>query len=77
MHFALHEIGVPFEARPVSLGETRTPAFLALNPAGKVPTLWSTAHPSPKSEAACHASAKRFPQARLLPRDDVAAATSS
>ena len=41
VHIALREIAVPFEARPVSLGrkETRTPAFLALNSAGKMPTL--------------------------------------
>jgi len=40
-HIALHEIGVAFDARPVSFAkkETRTPEFLALNPAGKVPTL--------------------------------------
>ncbi|WP_414709745.1 glutathione S-transferase N-terminal domain-containing protein, partial [Reyranella sp.] len=40
VHIALHEIGVPFEAKPVSFlrKETRTPQFLALNPAGKVPT---------------------------------------
>ena len=42
VHIALHEIGVPFEAQAgvASAGRRhRTPAFLALNPAGKVPTL--------------------------------------
>ncbi len=40
-HIALHEIGVAFEARAVSFAkkETRTPAYLAINPEGKVPTL--------------------------------------
>ena len=41
VHIALHEIGVAFEARPVSFArrEQRTPDFHALNPEGKVPTL--------------------------------------
>jgi len=40
-HIALHEIGVPFESRPLSFArrEQRAPEFLALNPEGKVPTL--------------------------------------
>jgi glutathione S-transferase len=40
-HIALHEIGVPFESRPISLAkkENRTPADLAINPEGQVPTL--------------------------------------
>ncbi len=41
VHWMLIELGVAFEAEPVDLaaGEQRTPAFLALNPAGRVPTL--------------------------------------
>ena len=40
-HIALHEIGVSFEARPLSFRhrENRAPEYLALNPEGKVPTL--------------------------------------
>ena len=40
-HIALNEIGVRFDAKPVSLArkENREPAFLAINPEGKVPTL--------------------------------------
>ena len=40
-HIALHEIGAPFESRPLSFHgkENRDPAFLAINPEGKVPTL--------------------------------------
>src|SRR6267378_752034 len=40
-HIALHEIGAPFDAKPLSFArkETRSPEFLALNPEGKVPTL--------------------------------------
>jgi hypothetical protein len=37
-HIALHEIGAPFESRPISFKQrqTRAPEF---NPEGKVPTL--------------------------------------
>jgi len=37
-HIALHEVGAPFEGKPVSLAkkETHTPEFLAINPEGKV-----------------------------------------
>jgi glutathione S-transferase len=35
-HIGLHEIGVAFEARPVSLArrEQRTPEYLVVNPEG-------------------------------------------
>ena len=37
----LEEVGQPYEMAPVSIkeGENKTPAYLALNPNGKVPTL--------------------------------------
>ena len=40
-HIALREIGVSFESRPLSFHrkEHRNPAFLAINPEGKVPAL--------------------------------------
>ena len=40
-HIALHEIGVPFESRPLSFKkrEHQAPAYRAINPEGKVPTL--------------------------------------
>jgi glutathione S-transferase len=36
VHIALHEIGVPFAAKPLSFtrNETRSPEFLAVNPEG-------------------------------------------
>src|SRR5207249_5238390 len=41
VHIALHEIGAPFEARPMSFknNDMRAAEFLKVNPAGKVPTL--------------------------------------
>jgi len=40
-HIGLHEVGAPFEPRPMSFknGDLRRPEYLALNPEGKVPTL--------------------------------------
>jgi glutathione S-transferase len=40
-HIALHEIGVDFETRWISLAkrEQYSPEYRALNPEGKVPTL--------------------------------------
>jgi glutathione S-transferase len=75
VHIALHEIGIPFEARPLSFGkkETRTPAFLALNPAGKVPTLLVDGTPLTEVAGCLFYLARRFPEARLLPEGDIAA----
>ena len=41
---ALEELGLPYRVRPtnISTGETQTPEFLALNPAGKIPTIRDT-----------------------------------
>jgi glutathione S-transferase len=41
VHVLLNELGMPFEAKRVSIaeGETRTPEFLKLNPRGQVPVL--------------------------------------
>jgi glutathione S-transferase len=41
VRLALHQLGIPFELVLVDIvkGETRTPAFLAKNPNGRIPTL--------------------------------------
>src|SRR5258708_17895538 len=40
VHIALHEIRLPFERNPMSFkNDMRSPYYLALNPASKVPTL--------------------------------------
>jgi glutathione S-transferase len=71
-HIALHEIGEPFEAVPVSFhsNETRSAAFLAVNPEGKVPTLLIDGRPLTEVAGILYYLARRFPEARLLPRDD-------
>jgi glutathione S-transferase len=71
VHIALHEIGAPFEARPLSFkNDLRTPAFLALNPEGKVPVLVVDGRPLTEVAAILFYLAKCFPEAELLPRDD-------
>ena len=38
-HIALQWAGIPFEAEVVSAEDRKSPAFLALNPAGAVPVI--------------------------------------
>ena len=73
VHIALHEIGIPFEARPMSFksNDLRSPGYLALNPEGKVPTLVTDGGPLTEVAAILYYLAKRFPDAGLLPRDDI------
>jgi glutathione S-transferase len=75
VHIALHEIGVPFERRPISFSnrEHRAPDYVALNPEGKVPTLLIDGRPLTEVAAILYYLAKRFPDAGLLPNDDLEA----
>lgn len=74
-HIALHEIGAPFESRPISLArkENRAPDYLALNPEGKVPTLLIDETPLTEVAAILFYLAKRFPEAGLLSEGDLLA----
>jgi glutathione S-transferase len=74
VHIALHEIGVPFEGRPMSFkDDLRAPDYLKLNPEGKVPTLIIDGRPLTEVAAILYYLAKRFPDAGLLPHDDIEA----
>ena len=66
---ALEEIGAPFETRLIAFmkGEHRSPDFLALNPAGKVPALILDGGVLTQNSAILPYLARRFPEARLLP----------
>ena len=70
-HIALHEIGVPFEARPVSFrrDENHAAEFLALNPEGKVPLLLIDGSPLTEVAAILFYLGGRFPEAGLWPQD--------
>jgi glutathione S-transferase len=72
VHIALHETGAPFEARPLSLAakDTRTPAYLAVNPVGKVPTLVIDGRPLTEVAGCLFYLARTHPEANLLPVDD-------
>jgi glutathione S-transferase len=74
-HIALHEIGIAFEARPMSFrgGDLRAPAYLKLNPEGKVPTLLVDGRPLTEVAAILFYLARRCPEAGLLPRDNLEA----
>ena len=74
-HIALHEVGVPFESCPLSFvkRENRTPAYLALNAEGKVPTLLIDGRPLTEVAAILFYLARRFPEAGLLPEGDIEA----
>jgi glutathione S-transferase len=71
-HIALHEIGCPFEARPVSFrrDETRSAAFRAINPEGKVPTLLVGDRILTEVAGILYYLARRYPEARLMPAND-------
>jgi glutathione S-transferase len=75
VHIALHEIGVAFEGKPMSFknNDMRSPEYLKLNPEGKVPTLLVDGRPLTEVAAILYYLAKRFPDAALLPRDDIEA----
>jgi glutathione S-transferase len=69
VHIALHEVGVEFEPRLVSLArkEQFAPDYLALNPEAKVPTLTIDGRILTEVAAILYYLAKRFPAAGLWP----------
>jgi glutathione S-transferase len=72
VHIALHEIGIPFESRPLSFKrDMRAPELLALNPEGKVPVLLVDGRPLTEVAAILYYLAKSFPEAELLPHDNI------
>jgi len=76
VHWLLIELGVPFELRKVDLaaGEQRRPDYLALNPAGVVPTLvMDDGEVLVESGAILWALAERFPDGGFLPPPGTAA----
>ncbi len=68
-HIALTEVGASFESHRLSIPEkeTRTPDYLAINPAGKVPALLVDGRVLTEVAAILFYLAKRYPEAGLLP----------
>lgn len=69
---ALEEIGEPFETGLISFmaGEHRQPAYLAINPSGKVPALETPQGVLVQNGAMLTYLAETYPQAQLLPESD-------
>lgn len=72
-HIALHEVGAPFEGRPMSFkkNDMQSPDFLKINPDGKVPTLLIDGRVLTEVAGILFYLAKRFPEAQLLPQGDI------
>jgi glutathione S-transferase len=70
-HIALHEVGVPFEAKLTSLHEDahHRPEYLAVNPEAKVPTLMIDGRPLTEVAATLWYLARTYPAAGLLPQE--------
>jgi len=71
-HIALHEAGAAFEAVPLSFykDETRSAAFLAVNPEGKVPALSIDGRVLTEVAGILYYIARRYPAARLMLQGD-------
>ncbi len=72
-HIALHEIGVPFEAKSLSLAkkQQREPAYMAINPEGRVPTLVADGLVLTEVAAILYYLARKYPAAKLWPEGDL------
>ena len=75
VHIALHEIGAPFEGKPMSFkqNDMRKADFLKINPAGKVPMLLIDGRPLTEVAGILFYLARRFPESGLLPHGDIEA----
>jgi glutathione S-transferase len=74
-HIALHEVGAPFESHHISLAknEHRAPAYLAINPEGKVPALLIDGRLLTEVAGILFYLARRYPEVNLLPAGDIEA----
>lgn len=69
----LEELGQPYETVVLSYGTTmKAPAYLALNPMGKVPAIVHDGRVVTETAAICTYLADAFPEAGLMPEDRAA-----
>jgi glutathione S-transferase len=75
VHFMLEEVGAPYRIEVLSFekGEHKSPAYLKVNPMGKVPAIVHRGTVVTEAAAICAYLADAFPQAGLAPRTDEAA----
>ena len=71
-HIGLHETGQPFESifLDFSKRQHKEPAYLALNPEGKVPTLTIDGRPITEVAGILYYLARIFPDAKLMPQNN-------
>src|SRR5262249_20757993 len=71
-HIALEDAGVAYEAKRVDFGKTeqQSPAYLAINPKGRVPSLVTPHGILTETPAILAYIAQTYPQAGLAPLDD-------
>jgi len=67
VRWMLEEVGQPYRTELLNWGENREPAFLAVNPMGKVPTIKHGETVVTEGAAICAYLADAFPQAGLAP----------
>ncbi len=67
VRWLIEEIGTPYTVEVIDLGIPRTPAFLELNPMGKIPVLRHGDAVVAETSAICAYLADAFPEAGLAP----------
>ena len=70
VRWMLEEVGEPYDTEIVSYDRMKDPAYLAVNPMGKVPAIKHRGQVVTECAAICAYLAEVFPQAGLGPRDD-------
>jgi glutathione S-transferase len=72
VHWMLEEVGAPYRIALLNLqkGEQKQPAFVSLNPMGKLPTITHRGAVITETGAICTYLADAFPQAGLAPKLD-------
>jgi glutathione S-transferase len=72
VHWMLEEVGAPYRIELVNLqkGEQKQPAFVSVNPMGKLPAIMHRGTVITETGAICTYLADAFPQAGLAPRLD-------
>lgn len=67
VRWMLEEVGCAYRAEVLDYGATRTPAYLAVNPMGKVPAIRHGGAVVTETAAICAYIADAFPRAGLVP----------
>jgi glutathione S-transferase len=71
VRWMLEEVGQPYQAEVLSFGDSiKAPAYLAINPMGKVPAIVHRGVVVTEAAAICAYLADAFPQAGLAPAND-------